>query len=91
MFFGDSFGLSTCQTFNEMNFQFPGVIENIFNSIDAISMEATKLLDHSNVENGEADKLVNGGSGTSASAGWNEREHRNLQVITSHLPTSIFR
>ncbi|VDD89439.1 unnamed protein product [Enterobius vermicularis] len=59
---------------------YPDVLQPIFESINAISVEATKILHRPVVENGDSEKLVNGGSGTSASGAYcNEHEHQSLQ------------
>lgn len=63
--------------------QFPGVVEGIFNAIDAISREATAILNRP-----EGEQLENG-SVTSSSGGvvCTEDEHHSLQVGS---PPSLF-
>lgn len=66
------------------------MLQPIFESINAISVEATKILHRPVVENGDSEKLVNGGSGTSTSGAYcNEHEHQSLQV-PFHLIGFIF-
>uniref|UniRef100_A0A914R7G2 Uncharacterized protein n=1 Tax=Parascaris equorum TaxID=6256 RepID=A0A914R7G2_PAREQ len=64
--------------------QFPDVVEGIFNSIDAISRDATRILHRPLEENGDSEKLVNGGGGTPVPPGapCSDYDHHTLQVVS---------
>ncbi|VDK60039.1 unnamed protein product [Anisakis simplex] len=68
-------------------FQFPDVVEGIFNSIDAISRDATRILHRPLEVNGDSEKLVNGGGGgTAFNAGvmpCSDYDHHSLQVVNT--------
>ncbi|MFH4974071.1 hypothetical protein AB6A40_000780 [Gnathostoma spinigerum] len=65
------------QTVKERLKKFPDVVEGIFNSIDAISRDAAKILHRPCEENGET---VNGGDGAaSSSVHCSDYDHHSLQ------------
>uniref|UniRef100_A0A915AFM4 Mevalonate kinase n=1 Tax=Parascaris univalens TaxID=6257 RepID=A0A915AFM4_PARUN len=69
------------QTVKERLKRFPDVVEGIFNSIDAISRDATRILHRPLEENGDSEKLVNGGGGTPVPPGapCSDYDHHTLQ------------
>ncbi|VDK67595.1 unnamed protein product [Gongylonema pulchrum] len=66
-----------------MLLQFPGVVESIFNAIDEISREATKILHRPQEENGDDERVPNGGNSSSSTGttGCADGEHQSLQAI----------
>ncbi|VDM42451.1 unnamed protein product [Toxocara canis] len=71
------------QTVKERLKRFPDVVEGIFNSIDAISRDATRILHRPLEENGDSEKLVNGGGGTPVpGAPCSDYDHHTLQVVS---------